>query len=136
MPKPPKLDLRGVTILVVEDNHDSRDMLRQIAASFGATVLSAANGEEAIALLATKPAPDLVFCDLMMPRMNGFQFMDWLRRQPHLARIPVIAVSALGAESDIMKTWSAGFSGHLVKPVDFWTIAAQLHRVFWAHRQA
>ena len=136
MPKPPKLDLHGVTILVVEDNDDSRDMLRQIAGSFGATVLSAANGEEAIALLATKPAPDLVFCDLMMPRMNGFEFMDWLRRQPHLARIPVIAVSALGAEADVMRTWSAGFSGHLVKPVDFWTIAAQLHRIVWAHRQA
>jgi CheY-like chemotaxis protein len=136
MPKPPRLDLKGVTVLVVEDNDDSRDMLRQIVGSFGATVLSAANGEEAIALLATRAAPDLVLCDLMMPRMNGFEFMDWLRRQPHLSRIPVIAVSALGAEADVMKTWSAGFSGHLVKPVDFWTIAAQLHRIFWAHRQA
>ena len=109
-------------------------MLRQIVASTGATVLSAANGEEAMALLTTRAAPDLVFCDLLMPRMNGHQFMDWLRRQPHLARIPVIAVSALGSPADIMKTWAAGFSGHLVKPVDFWTIAAQLHRVFWAHR--
>jgi len=134
MPKPPKLDLAGVTVLIVEDHDDSRDMLRQIVSSFGATVLSASNGEEAIALLATRPVPDLVFCDLLMPRMNGHQFMDWLRRQPHLSRIPVIAISALGAEADIMKTWSAGFSGHLVKPVDFWTIAAQLHRIFWAHR--
>ena len=136
MPKPPKLDLSGVTVLVVEDNDDSRDMLRQAVGSFGATVLSAANGEEAIALLATRAAPDLVLCDLMMPRMNGYQFMDWLRRQPHLARIPVVAVSALGSEADVMKTWSAGFSGHLVKPVDFWTIASQLHRIFWAHRPA
>jgi CheY-like chemotaxis protein len=134
MPKPPKLDLTGLSVLIVEDNYDSRDMLRQIVGSTGATALSAANGEEAIALLATKAPPDLVFCDLVMPRMDGYQFMDWLRRQPHLARIPVIAVSALGAQADIMKTWSAGFSGHLVKPVDFWTIAAQLHRVFWAHR--
>jgi len=134
MPKPPKLDLTGVTVLIVEDNGDSRDMLRQFIASTGATVLSSANGEEAIALLTTRAAPDLVFCDLLMPRMNGHQFMDWLRRQPHLARIPVIAVSALGAPADIMKTWSAGFSGHLVKPIDFWTIAAQLHRIFWAHR--
>ena len=134
MPKPPKLDLAGVTVLIVEDHEDSRDMLRQIVASTRAKVLSAANGEDAIALLATRPAPDLVFCDLVMPRMDGHQFMDWLRRQPHLARIPVIAVSALGAEADIMKTWSAGFSGHLVKPVDFWTIAAQLHRIFWAHK--
>jgi CheY-like chemotaxis protein len=134
MPKPPKLDLTGVTVLVVEDHEDSRDLLRQIVASTGATVLAAANGEEAIALLTTRPPPDLVFCDLVMPRMNGFQFVDWLRRQPHLARIPVIAVSALGADADFMRTWSAGFTGHLVKPIDFWTIAAQLHRVFWAHR--
>ena len=134
MPKAPKLDLTGVTILIVEDHEDSRDMLRQIVGSFGATVLSASNGEDAIALLTTRAAPELVLCDLLMPRMNGFQFMEWLRRQPHLARIPVIAVSALGAEADFMKTWSAGFSGHLVKPIDFWTIAAQLHRIFWAHR--
>ena len=134
MPKLPKLDLTGVTILVVEDHEDSRDVLRQIVASTGATVLTAANGEEAMALLATRSAPDLVFCDLMMPRMNGYEFLDWLRRQPHLARIPVIAVSALGAPADAMKTWAAGFSGHLVKPVDFWIIAAQLHRIFWAHK--
>jgi two-component system cell cycle response regulator DivK len=134
MAKAPKLDLTGVTVLVVEDHEDSRDMLRQIVASTGARVLSAANGEDAIALLATKKAPDLVFCDLVMPRMDGHQFMEWLKRQPHLARIPVIAVSALGAEADIMKTWSQGFSGHLVKPVDFWTIMAQLHRIFWAHK--
>jgi CheY-like chemotaxis protein len=134
MPKPPKLDLKGVTVLVLEDHEDSRELLRQIITSTGATVLSAANGEEAMALLATKAPPDLVFCDLLMPRMNGYEFMDWLRRQPHLSRIPVIAVSALGAQTDVMKTWAAGFSGHLVKPIDFWTIAAQLHRVFWAHR--
>jgi CheY-like chemotaxis protein len=134
MPKPPKLDLKGVTVLVLEDHEDSRELLRQIITSTGATVLSAANGEEAMALLATKAPPDLVFCDLLMPRMNGYEFMEWLRRQPHLARIPVIAVSALGAQTDVMKTWAAGFSGHLVKPIDFWTIAAQLHRVFWAHR--
>lgn len=134
MPKPPKLDLKGVCVLIVEDHEDSRDMLRQIVASTGATVLSAANGEEAMALLATKAPPDLVFCDLLMPRMDGYEFMEWLRRQPHLARIPVVAVSALGANADVMKTWAAGFSGHLVKPVDVWTIAAQLHRIFWAHR--
>jgi CheY-like chemotaxis protein len=135
MPKPPKLDLQGTTVLVVEDHDDTRDMLRQIVGSTGATVISAANGEEAIALLATRVAPDLVFCDLLMPRMDGYQFMDWLRRQPHLSRIPVIAVSALGADADVKKTWAAGFSGHLVKPVEVWTIVAQLHRVFWAHRE-
>jgi two-component system CheB/CheR fusion protein len=135
MAKPPKLDLTGVTILVVEDHDDTRDMLRQIVGSTGATVLSAANGEDAIALLTTRAAPDLVFCDLLMPRMDGYQFMDWLRRQPHLSRIPVIAISALGAEADFKRTWAAGFSGHLVKPVDLWTIAAQLHRVFWAHKE-
>ena len=45
MPKPEKLDLTGVSVLIVEDNEDSRDLLRQIVASTGATVLSAANGE-------------------------------------------------------------------------------------------
>ena len=68
-----------------------------------------------------------------MPLLDGFGFIDRLRRDPALSRTPVIAVTALGTETDVMRTWQAGFNGHLVKPIDYGTIAAQLARVFWAH---
>jgi CheY-like chemotaxis protein len=125
-------DLRGHTILVVEDHEDSADMLRQIVSSFGARVLVAANGLAARQIM-EKEVPDLVFCDLVMPKMDGYHLMEWLRGQPQLARVPVIALTALGMPVDIMRTFEAGFSGHLVKPVDYQTIAAQLTRILWAH---
>jgi two-component system CheB/CheR fusion protein len=128
-------DLRGVTVLIVEDHDDSREMLSQIVESFGATVILAADGRAALRKVGWI-RPNLVLCDLRMPGLDGFGFVDRLRHDPALSRIPVIAVSALGSDADVMRTWEAGFNGHLVKPIDYETIAAQLERVFWAHRPA
>jgi CheY-like chemotaxis protein len=128
----PRLDLRGVAVLVVEDDADSLDFLGQMVGAFGATVLTARDGREAIELV-SRTAPDLVLCDLLMPHVNGFQFMNWLRDQPHLSRIPVIAVTALGGQTDIMRTWEAGFNAHLVKPIDYDMLRRQLERLLWAH---
>jgi DNA-binding response OmpR family regulator len=62
--------------------------------------------------------------------------MEYLRERKRLARIPVIAVTALGTHGDLLKTWEAGFNGHLVKPVTFDVVEAQIERVFWAQREA
>jgi CheY-like chemotaxis protein len=131
-PKRGSLDLRGVAVLIVEDDPDSLDFLDQMVGAFGATVLTARDGREAIELV-SHTAPDLVLCDLLMPHVNGFQFMNWLRDQPHLSRIPVIAVTALSGQADIMRTWEAGFNAHLVKPIDYDTLRRQLERLLWAH---
>jgi two-component system, cell cycle response regulator DivK len=126
------LDLRGTCTLIVEDNDDAREMMRQIVASFGSDVRVARDGYEALRLVQAA-RPDLIFCDLRMPGLDGWRFVEHLRETPRLCRIPVIAVSALGAEADLMNTWRAGFNGHLVKPVDYTVIATQLVRAFWAH---
>ena len=125
----PALDLTGLSILIVEDDPDSREMLQLLVASFGAAVHGARDGDEGMDVVA-RIVPDLIFCDLQMPRMDGFQFLDWLRRHPALSRIPVIALTALGMPADIERTWAAGFSGHVVKPVDLDVIETQLRRVF------
>jgi CheY-like chemotaxis protein len=132
--KPADLDLSGVTVLIVEDHADSRDMLRQIVESFGATVAIAADGREALAT-AGWLRPGLVLCDLRMPVLDGFGFVERLRADPLLSRTPVLAVTALGSDADMRRTWNAGFNGHIVKPIDYETMAAQLERVFWAHRK-
>jgi CheY-like chemotaxis protein len=108
-------------------------MLRQMVESFGSAVLTARDGREAMSLV-SKAVPDLVLLDLLMPGTDGFEFMEYLRERKHLARIPVIAVTALGSRADVMKTWAAGFNGHLLKPITMDIIEAQLERVFWAHR--
>ena len=124
-----RLDLSGASILIVEDNDDSREMLRQMVESFGADVATARFGREAIDHVMSA-TPDLVLCDLVMPGVDGFQFVQWLRRQPgELGRVPVIAVTALGAQADYERTLAAGFTGHLLKPVDYGMVEAQLRRV-------
>ena len=130
---PPTLDLRGVTVLIVEDHPDSRDMLRQVVESFGASVAVAPDGRQALRVVAWM-RPDLILCDLRMPVIDGFGFIDRLRHDPNLSRTAVLAVTALGSDADVRRTWEAGFDGHLVKPVDYEVIAAQLERIFWAHR--
>ena len=129
-----KLDLSGVTVLIVEDHPDSRDMLRQVVESFGASVAVAADGRQALRVTSWMK-PDLILCDLRMPVIDGFGFIDRLRHDPNLSRTAVLAVTALGSDADIKRTWEAGFDGHLVKPIDYETIAAQLERIFWAHRR-
>jgi CheY-like chemotaxis protein len=128
-----RLDLRGVNVLIVEDDPDSRDMLKQVVESLGASVAVAADGGGAFRIAAWM-RPDLILCDLRMPVLDGFGFIDRLRHDPNLSRTAVLAVTALGSEADFRRTWEAGFDGHLVKPIDYETIAAQLERVFWAHR--
>lgn len=109
-------------------------MLRQTVESFGAKVEVAADGREALAC-AGWFRPDLVLCDLRMPVLDGYGFIERIRADPRLSRTPVLAVTALGADADFRRTFDAGFNGHLVKPVDYETIAAQLERIFWAHRR-
>jgi CheY-like chemotaxis protein len=132
--RPEDLDLKGVNVLIVEDHADSSDMLRQIVEWFGASVAIAADGREALAT-AGWLRPDLILCDLRMPVIDGFGFIDRLRHDPALSRTAVLAVTALGSDVDARRTREAGFDGHLVKPIDYETIAAQLARLFWAHRR-
>jgi CheY-like chemotaxis protein len=128
----PKLNLSGVTILVVDDNAEFQDVMRRFISTFGANVREARDGEEGLAVL-RKERPQLIFCDLRMPVMDGFGFIERVSSDPLFCRIPIIAVSGTGADSDFMRTWAAGFSGHLVKPIGREVITAQLERVFWAH---
>jgi CheY-like chemotaxis protein len=123
----PDSQFDDLTILVVEDHRDSRDALRQFLEYLGARVLTAENGLEALALL--HRAPDVVLCDLRMPHMDGFGFLERLRRDPTHARIPVIAVTAFGAKADLLQTYVAGFAAHLTKPIDPDALVSTLTKV-------
>jgi CheY-like chemotaxis protein len=107
-------------VLVVEDEPDIRDTLRDILEMEGYRVRCASNGREALAALAEMPRPELILLDLMMPVMSGYEFLKELRANDALATIPVTVVSAVGDQP----------VGHgenvLRKPVDLDTL---LHTV-------
>jgi CheY-like chemotaxis protein len=127
-----KKHLQGVTVLVVDDDADARDVLRQMVVWLGATVHTARGGVEALAWLDTH-TPDLLLLDLRMPDLDGVAVLECLRAQDRFRKLRAIAVTALGSDADVMRTWEAGFDGHLVKPIDLETLAAALNRAFWAH---
>jgi PAS domain S-box-containing protein len=80
-------------ILVAEDEPATRDMLRRVLEKGGWTVVEAGNGREALDIV-TRQRPALVLLDLMMPEMDGFEFLDEMRQRPELQSIPVVVLTA------------------------------------------
>jgi CheY-like chemotaxis protein len=111
--------LDGLTIMVVEDHADSRELLRQVLEPLTTRVLLAENGYEALAILRTDPRPpDVILCDLLMPAMDGLNFARRLQQEPEWQSIPIVAVTALGQLADYIMTWTHGFQAHLTKPIE------------------
>lgn len=89
-------------ILVVDDNASIRMTMQQLLESEGHLVLTANNGQHAFEVLATETTPALIFLDIMMPVMNGYEFLKQLRANPKYASIVVIVMSATEKASDIV----------------------------------
>ena len=87
------------TILVVEDEDESRQVLMQILQLEGFNAVGASNGVEAMDYLHTSDLPCLIILDLLMPVMNGRQFRNALLQVAELAKIPVVVVSALDSSA-------------------------------------
>ncbi len=120
----PSRGRRGFVVLVVEDNPHVLEMyeyaLRKLRQRDGPriTVEYAANGEEALRRLAGKPRPDLVLTDLYMPVMDGFGLVERMRAQKDLVDVPVLMISAGGAEARA-RAIECGVDVYLQKPVQF-----------------
>jgi len=109
--------LDGLRILVVEDLEDSREAICLTLERLGADVLTARDGVEALGT-AKAGHLDLVVCDLQLPRMDGFEFLQALRNAEGHTHRPVIAISGLASSADHQRIEVAGFAGHIDKPFD------------------
>ena len=118
--------LEGVSVLLVEDNEDLRDLLGIWLESVGARVQQAANGLEALTSV-RQSVPDVIICDLHMPGMDGCGFVEHMRRELELD-VPVIALTGSESERALFRTLDAGFRGHLLKPVTREALVAQIGR--------
>ncbi len=106
----------GTTVVVVEDNADSLEMLCSMLKLAGATCHSASDGRSALALI-DDVSPDVVILDVGLPHLDGLEVARRLRSNPRHAGIRLIALTGYGLASDREATTKAGFDHHLVKPV-------------------
>jgi CheY-like chemotaxis protein len=103
-------------VLIIEDDKYIRDSLQELLTDEGFDVRTAANGEEALTLLATGILPNVILLDLMMPVMDGFQFRERQLSSPRLAQIPVCVMSAYGDSAK--NSEKLNVQGYLKKPLN------------------
>lgn len=114
----PFADLTGVSVLVVEDNDDSRKLLQTILSRAGAIVNVAESAATALRILAGE-WPDVVVSDIEMPGEDGYSLIRKIRLQePASRRVPAIALTAYTRSVDRVRALAAGFQTHMSKPVE------------------
>ena len=103
------------TILYVEDNPDNRMLVRRILLSEDYSLLEATNAAEALETLKTAK-PDLILMDINMPVMDGLELLEKMKQKAPYSRIPVVLVTTLGKEEQVLKGLKLGAEGYLTKP--------------------
>ena len=102
-------------IIVVDDNPDITNIVKLTLESTGHQVICAHGGEELFRQLAGLK-PDLIFLDIMMPKMDGFEVLKRLKGAPETSTIPVILLTAKGQYEDILKGYKEGADYYIPKP--------------------
>jgi two-component system, cell cycle response regulator DivK len=102
-------------ILVVEDQEDNRQILRDLLTSAGYEIVEAENGEEGLAVAAAQQ-PDLILMDIQLPVLDGYEATRRLKADPALRAIPVIVVTSYALSGDEEKARAAGCDDYVTKP--------------------
>ncbi|MEN9568383.1 MAG: hypothetical protein RLZZ69_3579, partial [Cyanobacteriota bacterium] len=109
--------LNGLTILVVDDEADSLNILTLILEQEGATVISVASAAAALEVF-NQTTPNMIISDIGMPHTDGYSLIRHIRQLPQGQNIPAIALTAYAGEIDQQRSFDAGFKKHIAKPVN------------------
>jgi class 3 adenylate cyclase len=111
-------DNQAGRILAVDDNVLGRKLLARALEEQGHSVVTAANGQQALELLTEKNPPpfDLILLDILMPEMDGYQMLETLKQHPLLQHLPVIMISAIDEMDSVIRCIEAGATDYLPKP--------------------
>jgi two-component system cell cycle response regulator DivK len=107
----------GRVILIVEDDPKTLKLLRDLLQIKGYTTLEATDGKQGVDM-AREKMPDLIFMDLQMPVMDGFEAIKILKADPVIKNIPIIALTACAMQGDREKCMEAGYDDYITKPLD------------------
>src|SRR5574341_154027 len=104
------------TVLAVDDEPDSLEVVMEVLEFYGATAHTASDGLRALEMLVTVQ-PDLILTDLSMPNLDGWGLLAAVRRDPKLAGIPIVALTAHAMAGDEERAMAAGFTSYITKPI-------------------
>ena len=105
--------MKNKSVLIIDDDEAIRLSLQTVLEKENYTVFVAENGQEGLEILANIPEPCLILLDLMMPILDGWEFLDARQKDESLSKIPVVVISAFGDQAKKIKA-----DGFLKKPID------------------
>jgi two-component system cell cycle response regulator DivK len=104
------------TVLIVEDNELNMKLFNDLLEAHGYATVQTKSGVEAVGL-ARSHRPDLILMDIQLPEVSGLQVTQWLKDDPDLAHIPIIAITAFAMKGDEEKIRQGGCEAYLSKPI-------------------
>ena len=116
------------TVMIIEDEVDAVELFSEMMRINGFRVIRMFSSAPAIPIIAQEK-PDLILLDVMMPDISGLEVLRYIRREPDLAGIPVIILSAKSMPTDIKNGIEAGASVYLTKPVGFLDLKQAVEKV-------
>jgi len=132
----PVADYQGARVLLVDDDVRNLLALTPLLEQWQLDVMAAGDGSEAIETLETAGEFDLVFMDIMMPGMDGYEVIRQLRQQPRFAVLPIIALTAKAGSEDRQQCLDAGANDTVVKPIDPVELKSRLDHFLAGHGEA
>lgn len=114
-------------VLYVEDNFENKLFVRRVIESMGHEMLEAETGLDSL-VIATEKVPDLILMDVNIPGMDGLETTARMKQNPHLAHIPIIALTANAMKGDRERCLAAGCDGYMQKPVGVSDLRREISR--------
>jgi CheY-like chemotaxis protein len=125
----------GCRVVVLEDQQDSREMLRVLLEKHGHVVIDSADGADGVEII-EREHPDVALVDIGLPVVDGYEIARQVRSRRHLDDVVMIALTGYGAPSDLAFAREAGFDHHIVKPAELSRILELLQHQHTARRNA
>lgn len=120
--------MKNKIVLIVDDDERNLFALKSYFETLEIKTIAAYNGAQAIIMLRDDQKPDLILLDIMMPIMDGYEMLGFIKHTDELKHIPVIVVTAKATKADKEKCLEAGAWDYVSKPIDMKTLIEKMNR--------